>query len=66
MADMCSAVAAINLPPDQCVRTLKALILTGSNDQPYPMNQAAIKMLTKVSKTINKVMYKIKSFYLGI
>ena len=44
MADMCSAVAAINLPPDQSVRTLKALILTGQ----MPMNQAAIKMLTKV------------------
>lgn len=45
MADTCSTVAAMYLPPDQCVRTLKALILTGQ----MPVNQAALKMLTKVS-----------------
>ncbi|XP_054708100.1 CLIP-associating protein 1-like [Uloborus diversus] len=44
MAEMCSAVAAVNLPPDQCVRTLKALILTSQ----MPTNQAAIKMLGKL------------------
>ncbi|XP_035227024.1 CLIP-associating protein 2-like isoform X4 [Stegodyphus dumicola] len=44
IAEMCSAVAAVNLPPDQCARTLKALILTGQ----MPLNQAAIKMLTKL------------------
>ncbi|KAG8195475.1 hypothetical protein JTE90_010784 [Oedothorax gibbosus] len=44
MAEMCTAVAAVNLPPDQCVRILNALILTGQK----PMNQEAIKMLTKL------------------
>lgn len=44
MADMCAAVAAVNLPPDQCVRVLNALILSGQ----MHMTQAAIKMLTKV------------------
>lgn len=43
-AEFCSAVAAIKLPAEQCVRTLKPLIVTGE----YPVNQAAIKMLTKL------------------
>ncbi|XP_071041117.1 CLIP-associating protein 1 isoform X36 [Parasteatoda tepidariorum] len=44
MADMCAAVAAVNLPPDQCVRVLNALILS----EQMHMTQAAIKMLTKL------------------
>lgn len=43
-AEICSAIAANVLPPEQCFRTLKPLIMTGE----YPMNQAAIKMLTKL------------------
>ncbi|CAL1297608.1 unnamed protein product [Larinioides sclopetarius] len=43
MADLCSAVAAIHLRPDQSVRVLTAII----HDGEMPINQAAIKMLTK-------------------
>ncbi|GFY46712.1 hypothetical protein TNIN_462074 [Trichonephila inaurata madagascariensis] len=44
MADLCSAVAAVYLRPDQSVRVLIAIIHNGQ----MPMNQAAIKMLTKI------------------
>ncbi|XP_055944819.1 CLIP-associating protein 2-like isoform X7 [Argiope bruennichi] len=43
MADLCSAVAAIHLRPDQSIRVLTAII----HDGDMPINQAAIKMLTK-------------------
>ncbi|XP_067126755.1 CLIP-associating protein 1-like isoform X1 [Centruroides vittatus] len=43
-AEICSAIAANVLPPEQCFRTLKPIIMTGE----FPMNQAAIKMLTKL------------------
>ncbi|CAM1312763.1 CLASP1 (predicted) [Pycnogonum litorale] len=43
-AEVCSATAASILPPDQSIQTLMPIIMTGD----YPVNQAAIKMLTKI------------------
>ncbi|XP_067131024.1 CLIP-associating protein 1-A-like isoform X3 [Centruroides vittatus] len=44
VADICSAVAASVLPPEQCVRTLKPIIITAE----FPISLAAVKMLSKL------------------
>jgi len=44
-SEVCAGTAAAVLPSEQCARVLKSVITTGE----VPMNQAAIKMLTKVS-----------------
>lgn len=43
-SEVCAGTCAAVLPSEQCVRVLKSVITTGE----LPMNQAAIKMLTKV------------------
>ena len=47
-AELCAATAAVVLPGDQMIRILKAVISTSQ----MPVNLAAIKMLTKVKKTL--------------
>ncbi|KAI1290181.1 CLIP-associating protein 1 [Halotydeus destructor] len=43
-SEVCAATAAAVLPPEQCARVLKSVIVTAE----LPMNLAAIKMLTKL------------------
>merc|ERR1719297_404561 len=43
-AEACAATMAALLPPDMVIRVLNPIIKTGD----FPVNQAAIKMLTKV------------------
>ena len=44
-AEACAASMAMVLPPDIVIRVLNPIIKTGD----FPVNQAAIKMLTKVA-----------------
>ncbi|XP_076310026.1 CLIP-associating protein 1-B-like isoform X5 [Tachypleus tridentatus] len=49
-AEICSEIAATVLPVELCVRTLCPIIKSGD----YPTNQAAIKMLTKLTEQHQK------------
>ena len=44
-AEACAASMAMVLPPDIVIRVLNPIIKTGD----FPVNQAAIKMLTKLA-----------------
>jgi len=48
-AESCAATMAATLPPDMVVRVLNPIIKTGD----FPVNQAAIKMLTKLVEKQN-------------
>jgi CLIP-associating protein 1/2 len=52
-AEGAAGTASAVLPPDQCLQILKSVIKTGEN----PVNIAAIKMLTKVTKYSISMLY---------
>ena len=49
-AEACAATMGMVLPPDVVIRVLNPLITTGE----YPVNQGAIKMLTKLVEQKSK------------